>query len=207
MTKTMVQEAFTYAGGTLGTIHVEGDGSGATNGFQFYLGAGTDTEIARFKMDDNVCSVVAYSGNASGGGSGSANGNIRVVATKSAVAICSTDNSGVSSSGLIFTLDNVGNVVMVASVTTNLYNPAVVPRNTLYSAAVQYGASTSTAFGATALSKIPVPTFDGNAKWLPKVCFAHATQYIVDGSVILNDSRRYYCIGGSWFIDDAEGNA
>jgi hypothetical protein len=138
--------------------------------------------------------------------------HITIAATKTAVSLMSKQSSGAPTTACcIIAKDNMGNYVLVQQddgANWNAYtlnNPAVLPRDALYTAIIQYGATTSTAFGATALSKIPVPSYDGNAKYLPSVAFAHATQYQVDGSVLLNGTQRFYCIGGSWFLDDSEG--
>jgi hypothetical protein len=137
---------------------------------------------------------------------------ITIVATKSAIALLSkAAASAPSYCGCVITKDNTGNYVLVQQADGSrwdlytLNNPAIMPRNALYTAITKYGATTSTAFGSTALSKMPVPTYDGNAKYLPSVAFAHATQYQIDGSVLLNGTQKFYCIGGSWFLDDSEG--
>lgn len=137
---------------------------------------------------------------------------ITIVATRTAVAFMSKGATGAPTIACcIITKDNTDNYVLIQQADGSrwglytLNNPAIMPRNALYTAITQYGATTSTAFGATALSKMPVPTYDGNAKYLPSVAFAHATQYPVDGSVMLNGTQKFYCIGGSWFLDDSEG--
>jgi hypothetical protein len=126
----------------------------------------------------------------------------KIVATKLGIAIVKETGTTTYTAGIV-SLDNTGSVTAIIKGGT-LENPQVVPRSEQY-IATNYPATTTTAFGCTALSKIPVPTYDGNAKYLPSVSFAHATQYQIDGSVLLNGTQKFYCIGGSWFLDDSEG--
>jgi hypothetical protein len=126
----------------------------------------------------------------------------KIVATKLGIAIVKATGTTTYTAGIV-SLDNTGSVTAIIKGGT-LENPQVVPRSEQY-IATNYPATTTTAFGCTALSKIPVPTYDGNAKYLPSVSFAHATQYQIDGSVLLNGTQKFYCIGGSWFLDDSEG--
>lgn len=214
LTKAILDEAFEFAGGKLATIHAEsGAVSGYVGGWILYVGDGTDNRIAGFALggSSDRCYVNANANDSTTVGSGYswASTNVRVVATKHAVAIMNIDANGCSKMGVVITTDSNNDLccVVCGSDAQTLANPAVVPRDLMYTAKVQYMASTATNFGATALSKIPVPSFDGNARWLPNVCFAHATQYQVDGSVMLNQKTRFYCVGGSWFINDdnAEG--
>ena len=205
-----IDAAFTYAGGTLATIHAEtGAASGTVDGFVFYVGEGTTNRIAGFAIDraSNKCFVNARAQSAGsdfGGSYAKASNNVRVVATKSCVAVTNVDADGVSKMGIVFTTDSNGNLctVLCGADAQTLANPAVVPRDALYTSKVQYVATSNTDFGSTALSFIPVPSFDGSSKFLPKVLFANATQYVVDGYVKLNDDAKFYCIGGSWFLDD-----
>lgn len=213
LTTQVLDEAFEYAGGTLATLHTEvGAASGTVTGFVFYVGEGTTNRIAGFAIggSSNKCFVNARAQSAGsdfGGSYAKASDNVRVVATKSCVAVTNVDADSVSKMGIVFTTDSNGNLccVLCGADAQTLANPAVVPRDALYTAKVTYPASTSNAFGATALSKIPVPSYDGNARYLPKALFAHATQYQIDGPVLLNSLTKFYCIGGSWFLDDSEG--
>lgn len=134
---------------------------------------------------------------------------LKVVATKSAVAFINPPASGQTILALIITTDNKEGyccVVKTGSSVANLNDPTIVPRSAAYTAEIKYTATANFSFGCTSLAKIPVPSYDGTAKYLPDVCFAHATQYSVDGSVMLNGTQKFYCIGGTWFIDDKEGN-
>lgn len=125
----------------------------------------------------------------------------KIVATKFGIAIVKAIGTATYSAGVV-SLDNSGDAVsMLAGGSLN--NPQIVPRSEQYTT-IQYPATTSAAFGCTALSKIPVPTYDGNARYLPNVAFAHASQHQEDGSAILNNNQKYYCIGGSWYLDDSE---
>ena len=212
VTKAYLDEAFTYAGGTLATIHAE---SGTfydsfVNGWLFYVGAGTtgnnicavalggsnDKFFVGVKADDSGLAII--------GAASYSSTNIRIVATKKSVAITNVDANGCSKMGVVFTTDNNGDLccVTVGGDSATLANPAIVPRDPLYLTKVQYQATTSTDFGCTALSYIPVPSYDGSSKYLPYVAFAHATQYVVDASVTINDDSKFYSIGGSWFLDD-----
>lgn len=131
---------------------------------------------------------------------------IKIVATKHAVAFASSLTSNpLSTVCAVITKDNNGDyVVVVNSLNTgSLASPYVIPRSTDYSALISYDATTSNAFGATALSLIPVPSFDGSAKYLPACAFAHAVQYLIDGSVTLGN-QVWYSIGGSWYILDEQ---
>ena len=205
-----IDAAFTYAGGTLATIHAEtGAASGTVTGYIFYVGSGTTNRIAGFAIggSSNKCFVNARaqsSGADFGGSASKASDNVRIIATKSAVAIMNIDANGVSKMGVVLSTDNNGNLcaIVCGADQQTLANPAVVPRDALYTSKVQYVATSNTDFGSTALSFIPVPSFDGSSKFLPKVLFANATQYVVDGSVKLNDDAKFYCVGGSWFLDD-----
>ena len=124
----------------------------------------------------------------------------KVVATKSSIAIVKSIGTTTYSAGVV-SVDSSDSVVSILA-SGALSNPQIIPRSDQYTT-VNYQAVTSTAFGCTALSMIPVPTYDGEAKYLQDVAFAHATQYIVDGSVSLNGTK-YYSIGGSWFMRDSE---
>ena len=211
LTTQVLDEAFEYAGGTLATLHTDvGAASGTVTGFIFYVGEGTANRIAGFAIggSSDKCFVNARaqsSGSDFGGSYAKASDNVRVVATRSSVAVTNVDGDGASKMGIVFTTDSNGNLctVLCGDDAQTLANPAVVPRDALYTTKVTYPASTSNSFGATALSKIPVPSFDGNARYLPDVLFAHATQYQIDGSVLLN-GVKYFSIGGSWFITDSE---
>ena len=129
---------------------------------------------------------------------------LRVVATKKALSISNYDANGVSQYGVAISTDNNGDLCSIVETTANvgLSNPSVVPVDAEYTTEIKYQATSSTAFGSTALSYIPVPSYDGSSKYLPYVAFAHATQYMIDASVIINDDSKFYSIGGSWFLDD-----
>lgn len=212
VTKAYLDEAFTYAGGTLATIHTEIGTyyDTSVNGFRFYVGAGTSgNNIAAVALGGSsdrfmVGAKAEDAGSYFGCIYSQASTNIRIVATKAAVAVMNVDVNGVSKMGIVFTTDNNGDLccIVCGSDLNTLANPAVVPRDSLYVSKVQYYATTSADFGCTALSYIPVPSYDGSSKYLPYVAFAHAAQYIVDASVTINDDSKFYSIGGSWFLDD-----
>lgn len=211
VTKSLLDAAFAHAGGKLATIHAEAGDYYSTSigGFHFYVGEGTSgNNIAAVALGGSndrffVGAKADDAGNAFGGVYSQASTNIRIVATKAAVAVMNVDANGVSKMGIVFTTDNNSDLccVVIGDSLNTLANPAIVPRDPLYTTKIQYEATTSNAFGATSLSLIPVPSFDGSAKFLPNASFAHAAQYIVDGEVTL-DGLRYYCIGGSWWLKD-----
>lgn len=211
LTATVFDAAFAHAGGTLATIHADvGAASGTVTGFIFFVGDGTTNRIAGFAIGgaNAKCFVNARSqssGNDFGGSAAKASDNVRIVATKSAVAVTNIDANGVSKMGIIFTTDNNGNLccVLCGDDLQTLANPAIVPRDSLYTSKIQYVATTNNEFGATALALIPVPSFDGSAKYLPACAFAHAVQYLIDGSVTLGN-QFWYSIGGSWYILDEQ---
>lgn len=138
--------------------------------------------------------------------------NVKIVATSTAIALMNPDANGVSKIGVLLTKDMAASTTDASkrvvgltptSAGANLASPAVVPVDPLYSSVVNYSATTSLAFGCTTLAKIPAPSFDGTARYLDTVLFAHAAQYAVDGAVTLNNIR-YYSIGGAWLLRDIE---
>lgn len=210
LTTEILDAAFAYAGGKLASLHSEAGTIPTTTigGFLIYDGDGQTDLVGFFGVGGNNyrCLVGAYAPDGStafGGAYAAASENVRVVATKTAVAIMSVDSNGVSKMGIVFTADNNNDIccVVCGADAQTLANPAVVPRDALYTQKIQYNATTSTDFGSTALSLIPVPSFDGSAKYLPNVAFAHAVQYVVDGSVTLGNGL-WYSLGGSWYLAD-----
>lgn len=200
-------EAFEYAGGKLAQLTATAVTDSGSAGATIFDGDKKVADVRKSGVYNYV--VAAFSDNShSFGIYQETTTAVKVIATKSAVAITAPDSNGVSKIGIIISTDNNNNFCCVTETVqnANLANPAVVPQDSQYTTAILYSGTTSMAFGSTALAKIPVPSFDGNARWLPNVCFAHATQYLVDGSVTLNGTQKFYCIGGSWFIDDSEGN-
>ena len=123
-----------------------------------------------------------------------------IVATKHGIAIYKGIGSQTVSVGIL-TLDNHGEFVAVLSGPPNS-NPVVMPRNDSY-VTTQYPAATSTAFGCTSLSYIPVPTYDGTPHYLPQLAYANATQYIMNGPVLMG-SKIWYCIAGAFYLYDGE---
>ena len=209
LTQAMLNNAFTYAGGTLATIHAEtGAAPGTTvTGWCFYVGEGTTSQIGAFAIggSSNKCfaSALSAAGSAFGGSAGKASDTVRVVATKTAVAIMNPDANGVSKMGLVISKDNAGALcsVVIGADSATLDDPAVVPWNAAYTTKIQYMVSASRDFNCTSIAKIPVPSFDGTARYLPSVSFAAATQFCEDGKVTLNN-LTYYNLGGAWFLRD-----
>lgn len=208
-----IATALEYAGGALADLTVESgtDCQGMTGAAIIKDGTHTIASVCIGDNNYGNFSAHAYASDSVHFGyyGGYSQKNVlKVVATKSAVAFINPPSSGQTILALIITTDNNGDyccVVKTGSSVSNLNDPTIIPRDSRYTAEIKYIASTSTVFGCTALSKIPVPTYDGSAKYLPNVAFAHATQYQVDGSVMLNGTQKFYCIGGSWYIDDSEG--
>lgn len=128
--------------------------------------------------------------------------NVRVIATKSAVAVSLLDTDGnCEDEATVVTLDSAGSFccVTTGSNGAGFESPAVVPRTGLYTEKVVYPGVTETAFHCIALSMLPVPVFDGQARYLPDVLFAHAGQLTGDGAVLLGESR-FYALGGCWYL-------
>lgn len=123
-----------------------------------------------------------------------------VVATKHGIAIYKGDGLQTTSVGIL-ALDNHGEFVTVMSGPPNS-NPTIVPRNDSYTN-TQYPAATSTYFGCTSLSYIPVPTYDGTPHYFPQLAYANATQYIVTGPVLMG-RKIWYCIAGAFYLYDGE---
>ena len=206
-----LQEAFTFAGGTLGTLTVESGTTPTENKTGALIKNGTAT-IAYAWITEGDYGAVLFGACSSAGNNFyvytpyAQKNALRVIATRTAVAVTNYDANNVSQYALVITTDSNGDLCCLVETAENvgLKNPTVVPVDAEYTMEVKYPAETSTSFGSTALAKIPVPTFNGNARWLPYVFFAHATQYQEDGSVLLNSLSRFYNIGGSWFLDDGE---
>lgn len=208
--------ALAYAG--LTTMHAEAGAIGNVGAVWIYNGAGTEGNyLAAFALggSSDRCFVrLSSDGGTSLIGTEESwhSTNIKVIATRHAVAITNPDSYGVSKIGLVITQDRAADTadtskrvvgLTVTAAGKNLADPAVVPVDPLYTTAISYTATTSLAFGCTTLAKIPTPTFDGTARYLDTVCFAHAAQFTVDGSVTLNNVK-YYSIGGSWYLRDTE---
>lgn len=201
--------ALVYAG--LTGLHAEGgtvpgtfvdsvniyNGTGTTGNFLacFALGGSTDKAFVRASSDGGTH---LFGTDESWHGT-----TIKVIATKSAVAITNIDGDNISKIGLVIAKDNSDNIccVLPTVASSNFANPAVVPLDALYTTSVTLNATTSIGFGSTSLSKIPVPSFDGSAKFMPDVSFALSAQQIVDSEVTL-DGLRYYMIGGSLWLKD-----
>ena len=131
---------------------------------------------------------------------------VRVIATKSAVGVSLLDADGnCADEATVVTLDSAGGFCCVTTGAdgAGFASPAVVPRDPQYVTRVIYAGSTETAFHCTALSMLPVPVSDGQARYLPDVLFAHAGQLTGDGAVLLG-GERFYALGGSWYLRDAE---
>ena len=207
--KEPLEEALAFCGGALATLKVDISGSGSTVHIYIYDGESRTSE--------NTLVEFWSTGN-NGFITGAANSTVavqapfglyaRIVATKSGLAIISGADAAVGQCGLVLSLDNDDNPVSVVTAGTyssamTFETPTVVPRDDAYTAAVVYAATANTTFGCTSLAKVPVPSYDGSAKYLPGLCFAHSTQYRVDGSVTLNNVK-YYSIGGVLFLRDTE---
>lgn len=133
-------------------------------------------------------------------------GNVRVAAVKHAVAVSLLDADGnCADEATVITADSTGAFCCVTTGADGggFQSPAIVPRDSLYTVKTVYSSTTDTDFGCTALSMLPVPSFDGSAKYLPDVLFAQAGQLSGDGTVLLN-GERFYALGGSWYLRDPE---
>ena len=211
--------AFAYAG--LTGVHAESGNFPGTgySGVTIHGGEGTTSNLVASFAFDTIADLLFFVCVSPDGGTTRYGTNesyhstsVKIIATKTAVAIMNPDSNGISKIGLIITKDKAADSadtskrivgMTVTAANKNLADPAVVPVDPLYSALVSYTATTSLAFGCTTLAKIPAPTFNGTARYLDTVCFAHAAQYAVDGAVTLNNVR-YYSIGGSWYLRDTE---
>ena len=208
VTKAILDEALTTAG--LTGLHAESNAVPGTfvTGWNFHTGEGTtDNLVAWFGLGggSDRCYTGASGGAAEiGANYGWASTNVRIVATGSAFAIMNIDANGASKIGTIITKDNAGSLCCITcgADAQSLNSPAVVPWDAQYTAKIQYAATASNAFGCTSLAYIPVPSFDGTAKYLPTVCFAHAVQHTTDGKLSLNNVP-YYNLGGAWFLRDS----
>lgn len=129
-----------------------------------------------------------------------------IVATKYGIGILRSENLVAFRAGVL-TLDNHGEFVSVlsgsADRTSQLVNPYVIPRKVEYTTTVTYPASTTTSFGCTSLSYIPVPTYDGSPHYLPNMAYANATQYMVNGPVLMGQ-KIWYCFGGAFYLYEGE---
>lgn len=129
-----------------------------------------------------------------------------IVATKYGIGILRCENLAAFRCGVI-TQDNHGEFVIVQAGDTGrssqLINPGVIARNESYTSVIQYPASTSEAFGCTSLSYIPVPTYDGTPHYLPNMAYANATQYKVNGPVLMGQ-KIWYCFGGAFYLYEGE---
>lgn len=128
--------------------------------------------------------------------------NVRVIATKKGIAVSLLDADGnCADEATAVTVDSEGSFccVTTGSDGAGFVNPAVVPRNGFYTEKVIYPGVTETAFHCTAISMLPVPVTDGQARYLPDLLFAHAGQLTGDGTVLLGD-ERFCVIGGSWYL-------
>lgn len=129
-----------------------------------------------------------------------------IVATKYGIGLLRCENLSAFRCGVI-TQDNYGEFVIVhsgdAGRASQLINPTVIARNESYTNAIEYPASTSEAFGCTSLSYIPVPTYDGTPHYLPNMAYANATQYKVNGPVLMGQ-KIWYCFGGAFYLYEGE---
>ena len=127
-----------------------------------------------------------------------------IIATQYGIFIIkSVDATSVSV--VILSIDNHNEFVSVVSADP-LSNPVVVPRNEAYTSAISYPASKSTLFGCTSLSYIPVPTYDGQPHYLPNLAYANATQYVMNGPVMMGN-KIWYCIGGAFYLYEGENDS
>lgn len=213
VTEDIINAAFAHVGGTISTLHASwGAAYGNVNGWNIYIGEGTTNKIGHFMIGGSSTTfwylASANSSIGAGGNCTRGSNTIRIVATKSAVSFTNIDTNGVSKAGVLFTTDNKGDLcsVVTSSNTATLDTPAIVPRSESYVSVITYNAQTSTSFGTTALSLIPVPTFDDDARYLPNVAFAHSAQMITDGTATFNGSK-WYVVGGSWLMKDPDETA
>lgn len=124
-----------------------------------------------------------------------------IVATKYGIAIYKSIGNVPITAGVL-TMNNLGEFVSVIA-DTPLSNPIVIPRNPAYISAIRYPSVASSAFGLTSLSYVPVPTYDGTPRWLPNLAYANATQYVMNGPVLM-DRKIWYCIGGAFYLYEGE---
>ncbi|MBQ3940689.1 MAG: hypothetical protein II723_06205 [Oscillospiraceae bacterium] len=213
-----LDDALAYAGGRFAEeLHTAAGTMPGTNidGCLFlYEGPDTSNRILFFGIGGSTlrCAVGAYAEKSrvfSTQKTSPPSVSLRIAATKYGIALSLLDADGnCADEAIVITRDSTGAFccLMTGADGGGFDSPAVVPRDSLYTAKICYSSSTDTDFGCTALSLLPVPSSDGTAKYLPDLLFAQAGQIAGDGTVLLN-GERFYVLGGSWYLRDAEADA
>ena len=213
---SIFEEALEYAGGTFAERLKAFRYEWQSGGYYAYGYCGIDVTpdpstsdyVAAYYAGENAWGRLHARSNTTASavdiGSTSSDDTLNIVATHSGISVYKSTGA-TSVATFVIALDNHGQLVTVAAGGT-LASPYVLPVNDASLTNIQYPASKSALFGCTSLSYIPVPTFDGQPHYLPELAYANATQYIMNGPVLMG-SKIWYCIGGAFYLYEGENDA
>lgn len=212
-TQDQFSDVFSHSSGVLSTLHAAwGTVYGSVDGWNFYLGSGTDHRVAYIGIGSGSGRVFVgaldVNGSAYGGDIPPSSGNIRMATSGKAISFMNLQNdgtaayAGTSLYGFILALDDTGEICTIVSNGTKAIrnDPIIVSQNSLYSKSV-YGGNTATGFGQITLERIPSAQPYATPRYVKDVYFASTNPTISDGA-IEHGGNKFYCIGGGIILRD-----